>query len=196
MSEADNKKKLVREHPFTYEAYAAMPEDGNRYEIVDGILELMSPGPALPHQSVSAELEYLLNSSCRSEYMIFHAPLDLILSPTDMRQPDVMIVHRSRQHILTNRGIEGPPDVIAEILSPGSKRRDRLSKAATYAKYGVEEYWIVDPDGESLEQYMLRGSVYELIEVYEGDAPLRSDKLPCATFTMNELFANVVKPGR
>ncbi|MFC4779430.1 Uma2 family endonuclease [Paenibacillus sp. GCM10023252] len=184
----------IREAPFTYEAYAAMPDDGNRYEIVNGTLQLMSPGPSLPHQSVSSELQHLLNQTCRSDYLIFDAPLDLILSSTDVRQPDLMMVHRSREEILTSRGIEGVPDLIVEILSPGSMRRDRISKGATYSQYGLEEYWIIDPLGEVLEQYLLRNGELRIVEVYEGDMPLKSNKVSSAQFTMNELFAGVVKP--
>ncbi|WP_127583640.1 Uma2 family endonuclease [Paenibacillus koleovorans] len=195
MSEEEEKKKpdLVREQPVSYETYAAMPDDGNRYEVVDGKLELMSPGPVFAHQSVSGELEFLLKNSCRSDYVICDAPLDLILSDTDIRQPDLMMIHRSRLSILTRRGVEGAPDLVVEILSPGSRKRDKVGKARTYAKYGVPEYWIVDPDAVTLERYLLQEgkAMFELEDLFEENDTVASDKLPCVSFCVKELFADI-----
>jgi Uma2 family endonuclease len=191
---ADDKRKpqeVVREGAFTYEKYAAMPEDGNHYEIVDGTLELLSPGPTPSHQSIGAELEALLRQTCKSEYLIFDAPLDVILSPLDVRQPDLVMLHRSRASIVTRRGIEGPPDLVAEVLSQGSRKRDKVGKMATYAKFDVPEYWIIDPDAMTLEQYVLQGDRYELGNVFEGEDVVSSERLPCVGFRVSELFAEL-----
>lgn len=145
----------------TYDQYAAMPDDGQRYEIFEGEMLLMSPGPSSPHQSVNRELEFILMQSCRMDYVIFDAPLDVILSQTTVLQPDILMIHRSRQHIVTKRGIEGPPDLVVEIVSPGSRKRDKVSKMHLYAKYEVPEYWIIDTDSRILEQYRLQGDRYE-----------------------------------
>lgn len=191
-----NKKKeedQVREAPFTYEMYAEMPDDGQRYEIIDGILELMSPGASFSHQAVGGELAYILKQSCKSDYLILTAPLDVILSPTNVLQPDVLVVLRSRMHIVTNRGIEGPPDLVVEVLSPSSRKRDKIKKAAAYARFGVEEYWIVDGDNRTLEQYRLDGEgKYELHNLFEGDDVVSSDKLPCVSFRVSDLFVDVI----
>ncbi|HZG75478.1 MAG TPA: Uma2 family endonuclease [Paenibacillus sp.] len=181
----------VKEEPFTYDRYAAMPDDGNRYEIVDGALELLSPGPSPMHQSIVGELAYRLKQTCSAEYLIFCAPLDVILSATDVRQPDLVIVHRSRASVVTRRGIEGPPDLVAEVLSPGSRKRDKIGKMATYAKYGVPAYWIVDPDAFTLEQYVLGDGPYELRNVFEDDDEVVSDKLPCVSFRVSDLFRDL-----
>ena len=191
---ADDKKKLpeqVKEGAFTYEMYAALPEDGNRYEIVDGSLELLSPGPTPSHQSIGTELHACLRQTCKLDYFIFLAPLDVILSATDVRQPDLVMVHRSRASIVTSRGIEGPPDLAAEVLSPGSRKRDKVGKMATYAKYAVPEYWIIDPAAMTLEQYGLRGNRYELENVFEGEDAVSSERLPCVGFHVAELFAEL-----
>lgn len=181
----------IKEQPVTYEIYAAMPDDGNRYEVVDGKLELMSPGPSFPHQSISGELEYILKNSCRSEYIICDAPLDLILSEHDVRQPDIMMIHRSRLSIITKRGVEGAPDLVVEILSPGLRKRDKVGKAATYARYGVPEYWIVDPEAITLERFVLFDDRYELQDLFEENDRVHSEKLPCVSFLVKDLFADI-----
>jgi len=197
MTEKEKEKRQggaerIAEQPVTYDIYAAMPDDGFRYEIFDGRLELMSPGPSASHQSVSSELEFILKSSCQSEYKMFHAPFDVILSKTNVVQPDIMMIHRSRLHMVTARGIEGAPDLVVEIVSPGSRKRDKVTKRNIYAQHGVPEYWVVDTDSRSLEQYRLDGNGdYALINLFEGDDRVESDKLPCVTFRVYDLFLDM-----
>jgi Uma2 family endonuclease len=181
-------KDRVRETPVTYDDYAAMPDDGQRYEIDDGALQALSPAPSPRHQEVGLEIYTILKASCGSDYYVFASPIDVIFSPTEVRQPDLVMVHRSRANIITRRAIEGPPDLCAEVLSTHSLARDKFRKLKTYAKHGVPEYWIVDPVYGSLDQYVLSGSAYELINVYSGDEPVHSDRLTCINFTMNTIM--------
>lgn len=185
------KNPQVKEQQMTYDLYAAMPEDGMRYEIIDGTLEMMSPRPSTTHQVVSGELEFIMKMSYQSDYVIYHAPLDVILSQTTVLQPDILMIHRSRLHIVTTRGIEGPPDLVVEIVSPGSRKRDKVSKMNLYAKYDVPEYWIIDTDARTLEQYNLIGDHYEMRNLFEGDEIVASDKLPCVSFVLRDIFADV-----
>lgn len=191
----DSKKKeadRVREGRVTYQMYAEMPDDGQRYEIIDGVLELMSPSPTASHQTVAVELLFRLKQSCQSDYLVFVAPLDVILNDTTVLQPDLLMVRRSRMTIVTDRGIEGPPDLVAEILSPHSRKRDKVVKSRAYAKHGVAEYWIVDAAAGTLEQYRLgEGGAYELRNLYDGDDSVVSDKLPCVSFPVKELFRDI-----
>jgi Uma2 family endonuclease len=190
-----NRKKtgeqLLKESNVTYEMYANIPEDGNRYEVADGRLELMSPGPTPIHQMISYEMQVLLNSSCRSDYMIFSAPIDVILSEKEVRQPDLLMIHRNRLSIVGKRGIHGAPDLVIEIMSEHSRRRDKLQKTKAYAKYGVPEYWIIDMSSSTLEQYSLNGIVYDLIEIYADEETIHSDRLPCVTFSMRQLMQEI-----
>jgi len=191
-----NKKAAdkVKEQQVTYEIYADMPNDGKRYEVIDGVLELMSPSPTAGHQSIALELCIEVSQTCKSDYLIYVAPLDVILSDTNVVQPDALMIHRSRQHIVTSRGIEGPPDLVAEVLSPGSRKRDRLKKMAVYEKHGVPEYWIVDPEARTLEQYRLNDlERYEPTGLFEGDDLVASDKLPCVSFAVSRLFADLLQ---
>ncbi|MFB9274733.1 Uma2 family endonuclease [Cohnella cellulosilytica] len=180
-------EELIKESPVTYEMYAEMVDDGNRYEISDGVLELMSPAPTPTHQSFVYELQYKLNASCRNEYIIYSAPIDVILSDTEVRQPDLIMIHRSRMDIIEKRGINGAPDLVVEISSKHSRRRDKVQKRIAYAKYGVPEYWIIDLTNFTLEQHVLEGERYELAEVYAEDETIRSQIVACASFSMNEL---------
>ncbi|WP_372629907.1 Uma2 family endonuclease [Cohnella sp.] len=184
-------EEVIKESPVTYELYANMIDDGNRYEISDGVLELMSPSPTFTHQSIIYELQYRLNSSCRNEFIIVSSPIDVILSDTEVRQPDIVLIRRSRMSIISNRGINGAPDLVVEVTSEHSRRQDKVRKRIVYAKYGVPEYWIVDLSNLTLEQYVLAGDYYELIEVYAEDDPISSQTMPCASFSMNEIIQSL-----
>ncbi|QJD84886.1 Uma2 family endonuclease [Cohnella herbarum] len=182
----------VKDQQVTYEIYAEMPDDGKRYEVIDGMLELMSPSPTAAHQSISLELIHELRQGCKTDYLIYVAPLDVILNDTNVVQPDVLMIHRSRQHIVTSRGVEGPPDLVVEVLSPGSRKRDRLKKMAVYEKHGVPEYWIIDPEARTLEQYRLNDrKQFDLLELFEGDDMVVSDKLPCVSFVVHRIFSDI-----
>lgn len=188
-------EEVMKQSPVTYELYANMIDDGNRYEISDGTLELMTPSPTFMHQTFCAEMLYKLNGSCRNEWIIVASPVDVILSDTEVRQPDIVMIHRSRMSIISDRGINGAPDLVVEITSAHSRRRDKVVKRVVYAKYGVPEYWIVDIANFTLEQYVLDGERYDLIEVYAEDDMLRSQTVPCASFSMNEIVQSLpVKP--
>jgi Uma2 family endonuclease len=192
MYKKNNDTDQIKEQLVTYEIYAAMPDDGQRYEIVDGSMELMSSGPSTTHQAISGELEFVLKQSCRSEYMIYDAPLDVILSEMNVLQPDIIMIHRSRLHIVTERGIEGSPDLVVEILSPGSRKKDKVIKMRTYAQHGIHEYWIVDSITRTLEQYQLDDSgLYELRNLFEGNDKVTSDKLPCVAFVIGDMFREI-----
>ena len=194
MKKKREEEPIVREQPVTYDDYAAMPDDGNRYEIIDGVLEMMSPGPMTVHQGVSGEL-FLFLQSCRSEYVMFLAPFDVILSRTTVLQPDILMIHRSRIEIVKPHGVEGAPDLVVEILSPSTRKRDKVVKAAAYAKHRVPEYWLVDPEARTLEQYRLDGERYELAQTYEEEDRVSSDKLPCVSFMLGEVFNEVDRLG-
>ena len=187
-------EEVIRESPVTYELYANMIDDGNRYEISDGVLELMSPSPTFTHQSIADELLHLLKTSCRNDFIIVSSPIDVILSDTEVRQPDLVIIHRSRMSIISDRGINGTPDLVVEVTSEHSRRRDKVRKRIVYAQYGVPEYWIVDLSNFTLEQYVLDGTRYELIEVYADDDTIRSLTMPCASFSMNEIVQSLPVP--
>ncbi|MBS4210341.1 Uma2 family endonuclease [Bacillus sp. FJAT-50079] len=164
-----------------------MPDDGKRYELVDGTLELMTPAPSPKHQLISFQMQSVLTNSCQSEYIIFASPIDLILSNTEVRQPDLVMVHRNKIEIITKRGIEGIPNMVAEILTPHSIKRDKQNKLNIYAQYNIPEYWIIDPSYATLEQYLLSNGTYKLNNVFERDETVQSEQLNCVSFTMKQI---------
>lgn len=178
----------VREERMTYDDYARIPDDGIRYELAGGRLEAMTPAPSPKHQLVLQELEDAIKKTCRNDYIFIIAPVDVILSDEEVRQPDLVLLHRTRLSLLTNRGIEGPPDLVVEVLSPASIKRDRKDKRASYARYGVPEYWIVDTNNAALEQYLLEDGEYNLTQVYVGDDPVRSAHVTCVNFSMQAIM--------
>lgn len=184
------KKSIIRETPQTYDDYAKL-DDGNRYELASGRLELMSPAPSVHHQMVSAQIQKRLMQSCEDEYLILDAPVDVILDKYEVRQPDLVIIHRSRMHIVSRRGVIGAPDLVVEILSPSTLRRDKIDKIKVYALYGIPEYWLVDPFIGALEQYILNDKVYELAEIYTEDEHVSSSLVSCASFTMRDIMNQI-----
>ncbi|RWR13668.1 Uma2 family endonuclease [Siminovitchia fortis] len=189
-----NRKKsgsdLLKESNLTYDDYASI-DDGNRYELAAGQLVLMSPGPSVTHQMISFEMQKAIARSCESDYIILNAPLDVILAPDEVRQPDLVLVQRQRIDIISNRGIEGPPDLVVEILSPSTIKRDKIDKLKTYAAYHIPEYWIVEPKTGTLEQYVLQDDRYEPINIFLEDEQVTSPKIPCISFTMADIMKNI-----
>jgi len=140
---------------FTYEDYCLMPED-RRYELIGGDF-FMVPSPSVIHQRVAANLEAILRqfvmaSDCGE---ILYAPLDVVLSPQDVVQPDIMFISRERSHIVTDNNIQGAPDLVVEILSPSTAERDRTIKKKLYARHGVRELWLVNAGAQVVEVYTL-----------------------------------------
>ena len=163
----------------TYEDYVDLPDDGRRYEILDGELEV-SPAPAPKHQAVSGNLVWVLHGHVRERGLgsLYFAPIDVILADTSIVQPDIVFIAAGRESIVSGRGIEGAPDLAVEILSPWSVRRDRVAKAALYARYGIRHYWVADPDAGVLEMYEAHGTEYRFVGRHEGAAKVRTAVFP------------------
>lgn len=128
-----------------------MPDDGRRYEIIGGEL-IVSPSPTTRHQRVSFRLSRLFEDFFErtASGEAFAAPLDVVLGHYDILQPDIVVVLRENADRITENGVIGPPDLVVEIVSPSTVRTDRIRKGATYATFGVPEYWIVDPESETI----------------------------------------------
>jgi Uma2 family endonuclease len=156
----------------TYEDYVLLPNDGNRYEILEGELAV-TPAPGTKDQIASGNLFLLLAQHVKQRDLgrVFDAPIDLILESTSVLQPDLLFVSKARQHVITERAIEGSPDLVIEILSPTTSRTDRVTKAQIYARHKVAAYWIVDPDQESIEIYLLEADGYRLAATLQGEVP-------------------------
>jgi Uma2 family endonuclease len=139
------------ERPYTAEDLAALPDDGRRYEIIGGEL-IVSPSPSERHQRVSTRLVRRIQSHVEDNDIgvAYTAPFDVHLGEHDIVEPDILVVLKENESRLRHFGVAGPPDLVIEIVSPSSSGIDRIRKAATYATFGVPEYWIVDPAAETI----------------------------------------------
>jgi Uma2 family endonuclease len=176
--------------PLTYEDYVELPDDGKQYEILDGEL-FVSPAPVPKHQAVSRNLLLILGSFVRDRQLgtIFNAPIDLILAQTTIAQPDLLFIRAGRESIVTDRAVEGPPDLVVEILSPSSNRKDRTIKASLYARLGIPWYWIVDPSERRMEIYELEGDAYRRVSAEAASAIVTSPLFPGLEIRLADLWA-------
>ncbi len=156
----------------TYDDYVSFPEDGRRHEVIEGE-HYVTPAPRPLHQIVSRNLQLALHNHVAERNLgeVLQAPIDVILDETTIVQPDLVFVAKAQITIITSRAIEGSPQLMIEILSPATARRDRVTKATIYARFGIEHYWIVDPAAKQIEVYELAGGAYDAAGVYsEGQA--------------------------
>jgi len=157
----------------TYDDYAALPDDGHRYELHEGEL-VMTPSPRTRHQVIVGNLHLMLAEHVQRHGLgeVFVSPIDVILSRISVLQPDLVYVEQARLGIVTERAIEGAPTLVVEVLSPSTDRRDRIVKQALYAQYGVVHYWIVDPAAQMVDALRLRDGAYEILGRLDGAVPV------------------------
>lgn len=146
---------------WTYSDLHLMPEDGNRYEIIDGEL-LVTPSPTTTHQTISKRIGFQLMVQIEQEGLgiVFYAPLDVVFGDTRVVQPDLLVLRPERRSFVTRRAVECAPELIIEILSPATEQRDRTAKRKLYASEGVLEYWLVDPQQHTVEVLILQDEGY------------------------------------
>lgn len=163
----------------TYQDYLLLPDDGKRYEILEGEL-YMTPSPMTRHQLIAFRLSHVIGT-----YLEAHpigtglaAPCDVILSETDVVQPDLFIVLHGSVARITEKNVQGPPDLVVEILSPGTSARDRELKRKRYEHFKVREYWLVDPDGNSVEILALQADRFVRLNLVTPPASCTSPLFP------------------
>ena len=156
----------------TYEDYAALPDDGRRYELYESEL-VMTPSPRPRHQVVIGNLYMLMVDHVRRHGLgdVYLSPIDVVLSRITVLQPDLVYVERDRLGIVTERALEGAPTLVVEVLSPSTDARDRGVKLTLYARYGVPFYWIVDPAARRVQALRLSGASYEAAGVLDETTP-------------------------
>ncbi len=175
-----------RDRLLTYEDYAAFPDDGHRYQLLDGELIVM-PSVSTWHQAVSLQLVIRLLADVRQHDLgeLFHAPLDVTLDDHNVVQPDIFFISKARAGILKDGRIIGAPDLCVEILSPGTEHLDRVRKLELYARFDVTYYWIVDLGSRTIEEYVLSGDLYRVRSVTGYEEPFRPAAFPGFEFTLS-----------
>jgi Uma2 family endonuclease len=173
----------------TFVDWLQLPHDGRLYELIDGEL-LVSPSPSILHQRVSRELEFqilqYLRTSGRGE--VLDAPVGVRLGD-DVLEPDLVIVLSEHADRIGAQVIEGAPDVVVEILSPGTAKRDLGVKRTVYEAAGVPEYWIVDAESAAVEVLVLERGAYVRLGLFRRGDTLRSRVLPDLTVLLAPVFA-------
>jgi Uma2 family endonuclease len=184
-------KAGLRSLKLTYEDYLHFPQDGRRHEILDGE-HFVVPAPTLRHQSVVSNLHLALGLFVRTHRLgrVWTAPVDVVLSDVDILQPDLVFVAESRGDLLAGTHVQGAPDLVVEVLSPSTRRTDLVTKRHLYEKHGVSEYWVVDPEIETVEIYRLteNGFRREAQASLEGGEDLRSPLFPGLVLELREIF--------
>jgi Uma2 family endonuclease len=172
---------------WTYEEYYKL-EDDQRYEIINGNL-LMAPAPDMWHQDWLGDLYSLVKSFVKKNKLghLSIAPVDVVLDAENTVQPDLVFVAKDNLGIIQRRAIFGTPDLLVELVSPSSVRRDRYDKKELYARFGVKEYWIGDPANKSVEILTLKKGRYELLCAAEEKGKLRSLVLTGLEFDLAEI---------
>ena len=173
---------------FTYRDYLLLPEQDRR-ELIEGDFYVV-PAPSLKHQSVVRNLGTLLWDFVRRNSLgtVFWAPTDVVLSQESVVQPDILFVSNERRGVITEANISGAPDLVVEVLSPSTADRDKQLKLSLYARHGVGEYWIVDPDGESLQVVQLGPGGSDSVTTY-ASGTMESPILPGLRIALDEVFA-------
>jgi Uma2 family endonuclease len=169
----------------TYEDYALLPDDGLRHEIIDGE-HYVNPAPNTKHQIVSFNIAFALRAHVKPRGLgsVFIAPYDVVLSDVDVVQPDVVFVSTAQMSRITDANLQGAPDLAVEVLSPSNRNYDAVVKRERYDALGVGEYWIVDPERETVKVYRRADN---LVPVESAD-PLTTPLLPGFALTLAEIF--------
>lgn len=172
----------------TYADLASFPDDNLRREIIDGEL-IVSPAPRLRHQRISGRLHLVFGNhiAAHGGGEIFYAPADVVFSDINVVEPDLLFVADDQLAILTEINIQGAPALVIEIVS--DPRLDRVRKRDLYARFGVPEYWIVDPDADRVEVHRLGEVSYGKPEIFEPGETLTYDRLPGLQVDLQALFA-------
>ncbi len=183
MINADTAVKL------TYADYRQTPDD-ERYELLDGDL-IMTPAPNTGHQTAVSDLSALLNQFVKIQRLgrVLVAPFDVVLSDVDVVQPDILFISNERvERFLDDENLKGPPDLAVEVLSPSTAQRDRSFKRALYARHGVKEYWIVDPDAKTVSVLLLDDDRFRTVRIYAESETVESIILDGFQFDADAIF--------
>jgi Uma2 family endonuclease len=177
-----------RRGQWTEAEYFALP-DTNRYvELSEGEL-IVPPHPTETHQRIVGEVYMRLRRFVdeRQLGVVRLGPLPVRLWPGKIREPDILFVAREHRDRIGEQAY-GPPDVVMEVLSPTTRRVDRLEKMVEYARAGISEYWIVDPEGGAVEVFTLREGAYELVGKWSGGDQAYSEVLAGFTVVVREVL--------
>ena len=174
---------------FTVKDYMSTPE-GARYQLLDGEM-ILAPSPTSRHQNIVLRLSLALSQFVQANSLgrVWFAPLDVVLSNYDVAQPDILFVSNARSGIVTEANIQGAPDLVVEILSPGTATYDRGYKQALYSRHNVREYWLVDPDADTVEVLAESQEGLATVASYDAAGTLTSPLLEGLAIELAGIFS-------
>lgn len=176
----------------TYEDYLVFPNDGRRWELIDG-KRYVSPAPSTKHQAALFQLTHFVSIYLREHPVgrAFFAPFDVVLGESDVVQPDFLYIRKERLGLLIDNGIQGPPDLVVEILSESTRRLDEKVKLDLYERQDVAEYWIVDPALQRVEVRRRGKKGFDALQLLDAEAgdTLTTPLLPGLEIPLAELFS-------
>jgi Uma2 family endonuclease len=169
--------------------YDSLPDDENCYEIIDGVL-YMAPPPTPDHQSVSRWFVHYLTTYIHIPGIgqVYAAPIGVELAKDKVVEPDIVVILKGNEQIITSKRIVGIPDLVVEIASPSTAGYDRREKQNDYAAAGVPEYWIADPFAKTIEVLVLEQGSYRSLNVFHGQSTLSSRVLPELPLRVEQFF--------
>ncbi len=179
---------IDRSKVWTVDDYLLLGEMNTPCQLINGEL-IMSPAPTPYHQRISRTLFLLLEKFAKKSGEVFYSPIDLYIDKKNVFQPDLLYISSANHQFITQRGIEGPPDLIVEIISPSNIFSDRNTKKKIYLNFGVSEYWIVDPGNKTLEVYLKNQENTDVPHFYlAGEGEVKSTVLTDLSFDLKDIF--------
>lgn len=150
----------------------------------------MTPAPEIAHQRISRSLFRVLDRHVSNRRLgeVFYAPVDVLLSEITVVQPDILFVAEERRAIILSKHVKGAPDLVVEVISPGTVQRDQQTKRRVYARHGVPHYWLVDPRRQKITAYVLTGSEYRQAAVTQADATFSAPPFPDLAIRLAEIW--------
>lgn len=178
----------------TYDDFLLFPDDGKRHELIDGE-HYVTPSPNMKHQRVSGNLYFLIRAWLEDHPIgqVFYAPLDIVFSRFDVVEPDLLYLSNERAaEVAIPQHVTGAPEIVVEIGSPGTRKRDETIKRRLYARWGVSEYWVVDPELDVVRVYRRAGDLFgrpDELSLEAGDV-LSTPYLPGLELPLARIFSN------
>jgi Uma2 family endonuclease len=191
MSGRDEVRRTTPGVKLTYDDFLLFPDDGKRHELIDGE-HYVTPSPSRKHQAIVWNLITIIGPYLESHPVgrAFAAPFDVVFSNFDVVEPDLLFISNARLDVLTAKNVQGAPNLVVEIGSPSTRRRDEIIKRKLYERFGVEEYWVIDPEIETIAVYRHVGEHYQrVLELaVERNDTLATPLFPHLTLPLQQIF--------
>lgn len=192
MSGRDEVMRTTPGVKLTYDDFLLFPDDGKRHELIDGE-HYVTPSPSRKHQAIVWNLAGIIAPYLESHPVgrAFVAPFDVIFSDFDVVEPDLLFISTARlEEVLTTKNVQGAPNLVVEIASPSTRTRDETLKRKLYERFGVEEYWVIEPDTDTIVVHRHDGERYRPMEeltAERGDT-LTTPLLPGLQAPLHRIF--------